>query len=162
MPLRPRRRRSSSVVPTTPGAGRTLPPGAHPFGEGNGRALQRTAVRHRVRRALLALRLSDGQVLEARGLKAHLEEMLETRRRLDDSRRELQQELTREAPDATRLSELLVWERRFEAGARVAWSRLERRLAMLLTPRQVVRVHALPPEVLGDMLSRLTAAAPHR
>lgn len=115
-----------------------------------------------MRRALLALQLSEGQVLAARALKDHLEEMLETRRRLDDSRLALRHELAREAPDATRLSELLVWERQFEAGARAAWSRLERRLAMLLTPQQVVRLHALPLEVLGDMLTRLTAATRRR
>ncbi len=138
-----------------------LPPGAGPSGA-RGRGLQRTAVRHRVRRALLALRLSEGQVVAARTLKGHLEEMLETRRRLEDSRRALRHELAREAPDAARLSELLAWERRFETGVRLAWSRLERRLATVLTPEQVVRVHALPAEVLGDMLTRLTAAAPRR
>jgi len=150
------------VVPTTHGAGRPLPPGATPLSDAPSRGVQRTAVRHRVRRALLGLRLSDGQVLAARALKGELEEMLDTRQRLDDSRRALRHELAREAPDATRLSELLVFERQFEAGARGAWTRLQRRLARLLTPEQVVRMHALPPEVLGDMLSRLTTAAPRR
>lgn len=138
-------------------AGRTTSFGASLSADGPGRSLPPPAVRHRVRRALTALRLSEGQRAAARALRGHLEEVLETRRRLDGNRRALRQELARSAPDATRLSELLLRERQLEAAARAAWGRLERRLALLLRPEQVVRVHAQPPQVLGHMLTRLMA-----
>jgi Spy/CpxP family protein refolding chaperone len=138
------------------GAGYAVLHGARVFTPAPRRAAAPSiALRHRVRRALLALGLSQAQRLAVCALRNAYEELAEARQCLDDCRRALRRELGRPSPDSARLSELLLSERLLDQRVRHSRAQLDRGLAALLTPAQQLRVHALAPEVLAQMLGRL-------
>jgi hypothetical protein len=76
---------------------------------------------------------------------------------LAECRQQLQEALASPAPDSTGVLELTTQERLLRQRERQLSDALERSLAGLLRPEQAVRLRALPPAVLGDVLGRLCA-----
>jgi Spy/CpxP family protein refolding chaperone len=76
---------------------------------------------------------------------------------LADCRRALAQALAGPTPDSSAVLELTIQERLLEDRERALAGRVEERMAALLRPEQAVRLRALAPEALGDVLVRLCA-----
>jgi Spy/CpxP family protein refolding chaperone len=74
---------------------------------------------------------------------------------LAECRRQLCQSLASPAPDSAEVLELTVQERLLERRARELMLAAERSLAALLRPEQAVRLRALPPAALDDVLERI-------
>jgi Spy/CpxP family protein refolding chaperone len=116
------------------------------------------STRQRGRRAARRLSLTAAQAEEARRLLRDDRRQLEAAQALlAECRRELREALDSPAPDSARVLELSLQERLLEQKERAVFVRLERSLATLLRPEQAVRLHALAPVALGDMLGRLGA-----
>lgn len=79
------------------------------------------------------------------------------RQMLAECRQQLREALGRRLPDSAVVLELTTQERLLERRERQLFAALERRLAGVLRPDQAVRLQALPPTVLGDVLGRLCA-----
>jgi hypothetical protein len=60
-------------------------------------------------------------------------------------------------PDSLAVLELTLEERLLEQKERALSAEVERRLALLLRPEQAVRLRALAPPALGDVLGRICA-----
>ncbi len=123
----------------------------------NGGELARSALRHRVRRALLALQLSEEQRDALAALREERQQLGATRQLLTETRRALREALSLAQPDSEEVCELLVQERVFCERERALAQRLDATLAALLTPRQATRIRALGPAVLDEVLVRLVA-----
>jgi Spy/CpxP family protein refolding chaperone len=118
----------------------------------------RAAARQRARRAVRRLKLTPAQ---AETVRRHLQD---DRRRweaarveLAGCRRALARTLVGPAPDSSAVLELTIQERLLEDRERALAARVEERMAGLLSPDQAVRLHALAPDALGDVLVRLCA-----
>jgi Spy/CpxP family protein refolding chaperone len=115
------------------------------------------SARQRVRRALHRLSLTPAQARTASLLLRDERLQLEAARQvLAECRRQLRAALAGRAPDSCVVLELSTQERLLERRESELAAALERRLASLLRPEQAVRLQALAPAVLGDLLSRLT------
>lgn len=116
------------------------------------------ASRQRVRRAVLRLRLTPAQAESVRRLlredRRHWEA---ARERLAECRRDLGSALAAPVPDSLAVLELTLEERLLEQRERALSAEVERRLARLLRPDQAVRLRALAPPALGDVLGRICA-----
>jgi len=116
------------------------------------------ASRQRVRRALERLDLTRAQADAVRRLlrddRRHWEA---ARQRLAECRRDLQTAIAGPAPDSAAVLELTLEERVLEERERALGAQVERRLAELLRPEQAVRLRALAPPALGDVLGRICA-----
>jgi hypothetical protein len=86
--------------------------------------------------------------------RGHLEA---ARQRLDECRRDLDAALAGSAPDSRTVLELTVEERLLVDKERALAARVEQRVAGLLRPEQALRLRALAPPALGDLLGRLCA-----
>jgi len=114
--------------------------------------------RQRARRALRRLSLTESQARRVRRLlRDDRRQLAAAEEVLEECRHDLGQALAAPEPDATLLLELAVQERLLERRERELTVRLEESLAALLRPDQALRLRALPPEALGDMLGRLCA-----
>jgi hypothetical protein len=74
-----------------------------------------------------------------------------------ECRRDLGSALGAPVPDSLAVLELTLEERLLEEKARALSAEVERRLALLLRPEQAVRLRALGPPALGDVLGRICA-----
>jgi Spy/CpxP family protein refolding chaperone len=116
------------------------------------------SARQRARRALGRLRLTPSQARTVGQLLRDERRKLEAARQmLAECRRELRQALTSPVPDSAAVFELTVQERVLRQREGELAAALERSLAGLLRPEQAVRLRALTPTVLGDVLGRLGA-----
>lgn len=116
------------------------------------------AARQRARRAVRRLKLTPVQAETVRRLVQHDRRQWEAaRQELADCRRALAQALVGPAPDSSAVLELTVQERLLEEREGALAARVEERMAALLQPDQAVRLRALAPEALGDVLVRLCA-----
>jgi Spy/CpxP family protein refolding chaperone len=114
------------------------------------------SARQRARRALLRLSLTEAQAREARRLLGADRRQLEAARELlSECRARLHEVLAARAPDSALVLELTVEERLLVERERAMSARLERSMAALLRPEQVMRLRALAPEAIGDMLGRI-------
>jgi Spy/CpxP family protein refolding chaperone len=107
---------------------------------------------------MVRLRLTRAQTESARRL------LQEDRRQWDaaqqllaECRRALGAALHGPAPDSAAVLELAVEERLLEERERALCARLAERMARLLRPEQAVRLRALAPPALGDVLDRICA-----
>jgi Spy/CpxP family protein refolding chaperone len=111
-----------------------------------------------VRRAIGRLRLTPAQADAVR-------ELLREERRhwraaqqlLVECRHQLGSVLAAPVPDSTAVLELSVQERVLEERERALAARIEEGLAALLRPDQAVRLRALAPVALGEVVQRLGA-----
>ena len=116
------------------------------------------SARQRVRRALRRLSLTPSQARTASRLLRDERQRLEAARQLlAECRQELREALALPAPDSMVVLELTTQERLLQQRERQLAVALERSLARLLRPEQAVRLRALPPTVLGDILGRICA-----
>ena len=114
--------------------------------------------RQRARRALRRLSLTESQAERVRWLlRDDRRQLGAATEMLEECRHELSDALAAPEPDSTLLLELTVQERLLERRERELAVGLEKSLAALLRPDQALRLRALPPEALGDMLGRLCA-----
>jgi Spy/CpxP family protein refolding chaperone len=114
------------------------------------------AARQRARRALLRLSLTEAQAEGARRvLRPEQRQVRAAQEALAECRRQLCQALASPAPDSAAVLELTVQERLLERRARELVLAAERSLAALLRPEQAVRLRALPPAALDDVLERI-------
>jgi hypothetical protein len=112
--------------------------------------------RQRARRAARRLGLTGEQAGEARRLLRDDRLQLEAARDvLAECRCQLREALSAGAPDSALVLELTVQERLLVEREREMSARLEQSLAALLRPEQAVRLHALLPAAVGDMLGRI-------
>lgn len=112
--------------------------------------------RQRARRALRRLSLTGSQAERVRRLlRGDRRQLAAAAEMLEECRHELGRALAAPEPDSTQLLELTVQERLLERRERELTARLEDSLAALLRPDQVLRLRALAPEALGDVLGRL-------
>jgi hypothetical protein len=74
---------------------------------------------------------------------------------LAECRLQLREALAAPLPDSASVLELAVQERLLAARERALAVRLEGTLAGLLQPQQALRLRALPPAAVGDLLLRL-------
>jgi Spy/CpxP family protein refolding chaperone len=117
-----------------------------------------TLARQRARRALRRLSLTGAQARRVRRLlRDDRRQLAAAEEVLEECRHALGQALAAPEPDATLLLELAVQERLVEKRERELTARLEASMAALLRPDQALRLRALPPRALGDMLGRLCA-----
>jgi Spy/CpxP family protein refolding chaperone len=111
-----------------------------------------------VRRALLRLGLTRVQAASLRRLlrddRRHWEA---ARQRLAECRRDLAAALAGPTPDSLAVLELPLEERLLAEREREMTVELEQRMAALLRPEQAVRLRALAPPALGDVLGRICA-----
>jgi Spy/CpxP family protein refolding chaperone len=116
------------------------------------------ASRQRVRRALERLDLTRAQ---AESVRRHLQDDRRqweaARQRLAECRRDLEAALAGPAPDSLTVLELTLEERLLEAKERGLSAQVEQRMAELLRPDQALRLRALAPPALGDVLGRICA-----
>ncbi|HSD25712.1 MAG TPA: hypothetical protein VLL75_00345 [Vicinamibacteria bacterium] len=107
---------------------------------------------------MVRLRLTPAQ---AESVRKHLREDRRqweaARERLAECRRDLGSALAAPVPDSLAVLELTVEERLLEQKERALSAEVERRLALLLRPEQAVRLRALAPPALGDVLGRICA-----
>jgi hypothetical protein len=116
----------------------------------------RAIARQRARRALRRLSLTESQARRVRRLlRDDRRQLAAAEEVLDECRHELGRALAAPEPDSTQLLELTVQERLLEKRERELTARLEDSLAALLRPDQALRLRALAPEALGDVLGRL-------
>jgi len=116
------------------------------------------SARQRARRALHRLSLTPSQATAASHLLREERRQLEAARQmLAECRQQLREALGQRLPDSAVVLELTTQERLLEGRERQLFAALERRLAGVLRPDQAVRLQALPPAVLGDVLGRLGA-----
>ncbi len=116
------------------------------------------AARQRARRAVRRLSLTEAQAERVRQLLREDRRQWETAQLLlAECRRALDEALAPPAPDSMAVLELSVQERLLEDRERELSARLEERMAALLRPDQAVRLRALAPDALGDVLGRLCA-----
>ena len=117
-----------------------------------------TLARQRARRALRRLSLTESQAERVRRLlRDDRRQLVAATEVLAECRHDLGQALAAPEPDTTLLLELAVQERLVERRERELSLRLEASLAALLRPDQALRLRALPPQAVGDMLGRLCA-----
>ena len=79
------------------------------------------------------------------------------RQRLAECRSDLAAALAGPKPDSLAVLELTLEERLLADKERERTARLEQRMAGLLRPEQAVRLRALAPPALGDVLGRICA-----
>jgi Spy/CpxP family protein refolding chaperone len=104
------------------------------------------------------LRLTEAQADRIRGLlREDRRQWQAARQLLAECRGELGAALAAPTPDSTAVLELSTQERLLEQRERALAGRLEERMAGLLRPDQAVRLRALAPSALGDVLGRLCA-----
>ena len=116
------------------------------------------ASRQRVRRALVRLGLTRSQAAAVRHLLRDDRRRWEAaRQRLAECRRDLAAALAGPKPDSLAVLELTLEERLLADKERELTVQLERRMAGLLRPDQAVRLRALAPPALGDVLGRICA-----
>jgi Spy/CpxP family protein refolding chaperone len=116
------------------------------------------ASRQRVRRALVRLGLTPAQAESVRRLLRDDRRQWEAaRQRLAECRRDLGSALASPVPDSLAVLELTLEERLLEEKERALWAHVERRMARLLRPDQAVRLRALAPPALDDVLGRICA-----
>jgi Spy/CpxP family protein refolding chaperone len=116
------------------------------------------AARQRARRAVRRLSLTETQAETVRQLLRDDRRQWETAQLLlAECRRALAQALVGPAPDSAAVLELTVQERLLEDRERALSARVEERMAALLRPDQALRLRALAPDALGDVLGRLCA-----
>ena len=116
------------------------------------------SARQRARRALRRLSLTPSQAERlSQMLRVELRQVGAARDMLAECRRQLREALTPAVPDSTVVLELTVQERLLQAKERQLSASVESALLALLRPEQAVRLRALPPAVLGDVLGRLCA-----
>jgi Spy/CpxP family protein refolding chaperone len=116
------------------------------------------ASRQRVRRALVRLGLSRSQTAAMRRLLQDDRRCWEAaRQRLSECRRDLAAALSGPTPDSLAILELTLEERVLADRERELTARLEERMAALLRPEQALRLRALAPPALGDVLGRICA-----
>lgn len=114
------------------------------------------SARQRARRAIQRLRLTPAQAEKARRvLRDDRGQLAAARELLAECRRQLRQVLAVAPQEAALVLELTTQERLLEARERQLQARLERSLAALLRPEQALRLYALPPAAVGDMLGRI-------
>lgn len=114
------------------------------------------SARQRARRALGRLRLTPSQARTAgRLLRDERRKLEAARQMLAECQRELRQALASPAPDSAAVLELTVQERVLRQREGELAAALERSLAGLLRLEQALRLRALPPTVLGDLVGRL-------
>jgi Spy/CpxP family protein refolding chaperone len=111
-----------------------------------------------VRRALVRLGLTPAQAASVgRLLREDRRQWEAARQRLVECRRDLGSALAAPVPDSLAVLELALEERLLEERERALSADVERRVARLLRPDQVVRLRALAPPALGDVLGRICA-----
>jgi Spy/CpxP family protein refolding chaperone len=116
------------------------------------------ASRQRVRRAIVRLRLTRAQAESVRRLlRDERRQWAAAHQLLVECRRDLAAALRARAPDSTAVLELAREERLLEDRERALSAHLEERMADLLRPDQAVRLRALAPPALGDVLGRICA-----
>jgi Spy/CpxP family protein refolding chaperone len=116
------------------------------------------ASRQRVRRALVRLGLTRAQATAVRRLLADDRRQWEAAgQRLAECRRDLAAALAGPAPDSLSVLELTLEERLLAEKERELAAQLEHGMAALLRPEQAVRLRALAPPALGDVLGRICA-----
>ncbi len=116
------------------------------------------ASRQRARRVLVRLGLTRAQAASVRRLLQDDRRQWEVaRQRLAECRRDLAAALAGPAPDSLAVLELTLEERLLAEKERDLTVQLERRMAALLRPEQAVRLRALAPPALGDVLGRICA-----
>ncbi len=116
------------------------------------------ATRQRVRRALVRLGLTRAQAASMRRLLQDDRRRWEAaRQRMAECRRDLATALAGPAPGSLAILELTREERLLGEKERELWAQLEERMAALLRPEQAVRLRALAPPALGDVLGRICA-----
>jgi len=116
------------------------------------------ASRQRVRRALVRLELTRAQAESVRRLLRDDRRQWEAaQQRLAECRRDLAAALAGPAPDSLAVLELTLEERLLADRERALAAQVERRLAALLRPEQAVRLRALAPPALGEVLGRICA-----
>jgi Spy/CpxP family protein refolding chaperone len=117
-----------------------------------------TAAGQRARRALERIALTRSQAQEVRRLlRNDRRQWQEARQLLAECRRDLGSALAAPVPDSVAVLELSVQERLLEKRERALSAQVEERMAGLLRPDQAVRLRALAPAALGDVLRRLCA-----
>jgi Spy/CpxP family protein refolding chaperone len=117
-----------------------------------------SSVRQRTRRAFQRLSLSEAQAEKVRQhLRDDRRQWAAAQQLLAECRRHLGEALATPTPDSAAVLELAVQERLLEDRARALSAHLEERMAGLLRPDQALRLRALGPAVLGDVLGRLCA-----
>jgi Spy/CpxP family protein refolding chaperone len=116
------------------------------------------ASRQRVRRALVRLGLTRAQAASVRRLLQDDRRRWEAaRQRLAECRRDLAAALGGPKPDSLAVLELTLEERLLAEKERALTAQLEMRMAAMLRPDQAVRLRALAPPALGDVLGRICA-----
>ncbi len=116
------------------------------------------ASRQRVRRALVRLELTHAQAASMRRLLGDDRRQWEAaRQRLAECRRDLAAALAGPTPDSLAVLELTLEERILAERERELAAQLEERMAALLRPEQALRLRALAPPALGDVLGRICA-----
>ena len=116
------------------------------------------ASRQRVRRALTRLGLTSAQAESVRRLLQDDRRQWEAaRQRLAECRQDLGSALAAPAPDSLAVLELTLEERLLERRERALSAHVQRRVAGLLRPEQAVRLRALGPPALGEVLGRICA-----
>ena len=114
------------------------------------------AARQRARRAVQRLSLTEQQADEARLLLRDDRRQLEAAREaLAECRGQLHGVLAAPSPDSALVLELTLEERLLVEKERAMSARLERSMSALLRPEQAMRLHALAPAAVGDMLGRI-------
>jgi Spy/CpxP family protein refolding chaperone len=116
------------------------------------------ASRQRVRRALVRLGLTRAQAASLRRLLRDDRRRWEAaRQRLAECRRDLAVAIAGPMPDSLAALELTLEERLLAEKERELTVEMEKRTAALLRPDQAVRLRALAPPALGDVLGRICA-----
>ena len=116
------------------------------------------AARQRVRRALVRLGVTPAQAAAVRRLLREDRRQWEAaRQRLAECRRDLGAALSAPVPDSLAVLELTLEERLLEERERALSADVARRMARLLRPDQAMRLRALAPPALGDVLGRICA-----
>lgn len=116
------------------------------------------SARQRARRAVRRLSLTESQAQELRRSLRHERLQLEAAQgRLAECRRQLRQALAVPVPESPLVLELALEERLLVERARAVSAQIERSLAAHLRPEQAVRLRALPPAAVSDLLGRICA-----
>jgi hypothetical protein len=114
------------------------------------------SARQRARRAIQRLCLTPAQAEKARRvLREDRGQLAAARELLAECRRQLRQTLAVAPQEAALVLELTTQERLLEARERQLQARLEQSLAALLRPEQALRLYALTPAAVGDLLGRI-------
>jgi 7-keto-8-aminopelargonate synthetase-like enzyme len=133
--------------------------GGRPRGRGGDDAQGAAVIasaRQRARRAIQRLSLTPAQAEKARRvLRDDRRQLAAARELLAECRRQLRQTLAAAPQESALVLELTTQERLLEARERQLQEKLEQSLAAILRPEQALRLYALPPAAVGDLLGRI-------